>query len=60
MVLSDIGKFCSNMNLSSIGNEEDMILEPCVDGERVCIYHPRGVLDELFYLHIGILEDLKI
>lgn len=34
---SYVSKLRSNNQIYSIGNEEDIVLEPCVVGERVCI-----------------------
>lgn len=57
---SDISKLWSNKKISSIKNEEDVVLEPCVDGERVCITWPKGVSVEYFYFYSGVIEDFKI
>lgn len=37
-----ISKLRYNNMISSIGNEEDVVFEPCVIGERVCITRPMG------------------
>lgn len=52
---SYISKLRSNTLISSIGNEEDVILEPCVVGESVCITRPKGVLEEYFYFYLGVI-----
>lgn len=43
-----ISKLRSNNQVSSTGNEEDVVLEPCVVGERVCITRPKGVPMSIF------------
>lgn len=55
-----ISKLRSNNQISSIGNEEDIVLEPCVVGGRICITRPRGVPDKNFYFYSGVIEDFKI
>lgn len=60
IVDSDISKLRFNKKISSTGNEEDVVLERCVDGERVCITRPRGVSGEYFYFYLGVIEDFKI
>lgn len=55
-----ISKLHSNNLVSSSGNEEDVILEPCVVGKRVCITRPKGLLEEYFYFYSGVIEDFKI
>lgn len=57
---SDINKLRSNMDIPSTGNEEDVVLEPCEDGERICIFQHRGVADDHFYFYIRVLEGFKI
>lgn len=39
----EIAKLQSLKNVSSTRNEDAVILEPCIPGERVCIARPRGV-----------------
>lgn len=56
----EIAKFRSLRNVSSTGNEDDVILEPCILRECVCIDLPRGVKDEYFYFYVGVLEDFNI
>lgn len=55
-----ISKLRSNKYISSTGNEEDILLEPCVICERVCITRPRGLSYEYFYFYSGVIEDFKI
>lgn len=55
-----ISKLCSDNQISSTGNEEDVVLEPCVFGERVCITRPKGELDEYFYFYSVVTKDFKI
>lgn len=55
----EITKLPSLNNISSTGNEDDFILEPCLP-IRVCISHPKGVKDEFFHFYVGELEDFKI
>lgn len=47
-------------NISSTGNEDGVILEPCIPGEHVCIVRPRGVKYEYLYFYVSVLEDFKI
>lgn len=56
----EIVKLLSLRNYSSTRNEYDVILEPCILGERVCIVSPSGVKDEYFYFYVSVLEDFKI
>lgn len=53
-------KLHSNNLVSSTRNEENVVLEPCVVGERVCITRPKGVFDEYFYFYLGVIEDFKV
>ncbi|KAI5401710.1 hypothetical protein KIW84_066252 [Lathyrus oleraceus] len=39
-------------NVSSIGNENNVILEPCIQGECVCVARPKGVKDEYFHFYV--------
>lgn len=57
---SYILKLSSTTLVSSTGNEEDVILEPGVTSERMCIIRPKEVSDEYFYFYSGIIEDFKI
>lgn len=43
-----IDKLWSLKNISSTGNEDDVILEPCILGECVFIARPKGAKDEYF------------
>lgn len=45
---SDISKLWFNVDNSSTKNEGHVVLEPCMDGERVCICGSKGVSDEYF------------
>lgn len=56
----EIVKLRSLKNVSSTGSKEDVILEPCIPGECVCITHPRGVKDEYFHFYVGVLEYFNI
>lgn len=56
----EIAKLRSLMNISSNGNEKDIVLESCIPGERVCVIHPRLVKEEYLHLYVGVLEDFKI
>lgn len=56
----EIDKLRSLRNVSSTGNEDDVILEPCILGERVCVALPREVKDEYFHFYVGVLEDFNI
>lgn len=47
-------------NISSTGNEDDVILEPCIPEERVCIARPRIAKDEYFHFYVGVLGDSNI
>lgn len=53
-------KLCSDNQVTSIENEDEVVLKPCVVGETVCITRPKGVPDEYFYFYSGIIEDFKI
>lgn len=57
---NDISKLHSNKQISSTRNEEDVVLEPCVVGERVCITRQKGVSDEYFYFYSVVIENFKI
>lgn len=56
----EIAKLRSLKNISSIGNEDYVILEPCILGECVCIVRPRGAKDEHFHFYARVLEDFNI
>lgn len=55
----EIVKLLSLKNFSSTGKEDDVILEPCIPGEHVCIARPRGVKDEYFHFYVGVLQDFN-
>lgn len=57
---NDISKLQSNKQISSTGNEEDVVLEPFVVGERVCITRSRGVSDKYYYFYLEVIQDFKI
>jgi hypothetical protein len=46
--------------LFSSGREEDVIIEPCRKGEKVCILLPDGVPSHIFYTYSHVLEDLNV
>lgn len=50
---NDISKLRSTKQISSTGNEEDVVLGPCVVGEGVCITRPKGVSNKYFYFYSG-------
>lgn len=56
----EIAKLRSLKNVSSTRNKDNVILEPCIPGERVCIACPRGVKEEYFHVYTGVLEDFNI
>lgn len=57
---SDISKLCSTKQISSTENEKDVVMEPCVVGERVWITQPMGVSNKYFYFYLGVIEDFRI
>lgn len=57
---TDISKLQSSKHIYSTGNEEDVVLEPYVDGERVCITRPKGVAGKYFYFYSRVIEDFNI
>ena len=44
----------------STGNEDDVVLEACIPGERVCMSQPKGEQDKWFYFYAKVLEDMFI
>src|ERR1044072_5036233 len=56
----DIATLRSLWNVSSTGNEDDVILEPCESGENVYMIWPRGVDSEWFYFYVGVIEEFSI
>lgn len=56
----EITKHRSLKNVPSTGNEDGVILEPCIPEECVCISRPRGVKGEYFHFYSGVLEDFSI
>lgn len=55
-----IAKLRSLRNVSPTENEDDVVLEPCIPGECICITHHRGVKYEYFHFYVGVLEDFNI
>src|ERR1051325_11263878 len=53
----EIATLRSLWNVSSTGNEDDVILESCESGESVCMIRPKGVDSEWFYLYTGVIEE---
>src|SRR4051812_24432340 len=56
----DIAKLHSLRNISSTGNEDDLVLEPCGPGERVCSLRPASSEDELFYFYPSVIETFDV
>lgn len=56
----EIAKLKSLNNISYTKNKDDVVLEQCIPGERVCIVRPRRVKDEYFHFYARVLEDFKI
>lgn len=56
----DITFFWSKLSISSIGHEEDVIVTPCIPGEKVCIQCPKGVKDEMYHMYAAVLEEFKV
>lgn len=56
-VLDDsyILKLRSNNQVSSTRNEEDVVLEPFVVGDRVCITRPKGMPNKYFYFYLRLI-----
>jgi hypothetical protein len=52
--------FRNKVKLFSSGREEDVIIEPCRKGEKVCILLPDGVPSHIFYTYSHVLEDLNV
>lgn len=51
----ETAKLKSLKNISSTKNEDDIVLESCILGKRVCIVRLRGVKDEYFHFYVGVL-----
>lgn len=45
------------MKFSNTGDEADIILEPCVPYEMVCMRWSTEIPDEYFYFYPGVIED---
>lgn len=56
----DIDKLRSNKDISSTGNEEDVILDLCEEGEVVCLFRLKGVDNESFYFYLSLLDNFWI
>lgn len=56
----EIAKLRSLMNISFTGNEDDVVLEPCISRGHVCIVRPVGVKDKYFHFYVGVLQNFKI
>ena len=56
----EIATLQSLWNVSSTGNEDGVILEPCETRENVCMSRPKGVNPEWFYFYVGVVEELNI
>ena len=56
----EIATLRSLWNVSSTGNEDDVILESCESGESVCMIRPKGVDSEWFYFYSGVIEEFSI
>lgn len=52
--------FRSKLSISSIGHEEDVIVTPCIPGEKVCIQCPKGVKDEMYHMYAAVLEEFRV
>lgn len=55
-----IFKIWSNRQISSTSKEEDVVLEPCILDERVCITWPTELLGDCCYFYFGVIEDFNI
>lgn len=56
----DIGKLRAKRDISSNGDEEDVVLELCVEGEVVCLFRPKGVDNVFFYFYLSLLDGFWI
>lgn len=46
--------------MSRIEIKDDVILELCVRGDKVCMQGPFGIENELLYFYIGVFEDFRV
>lgn len=44
----------------NIGEECDVILEPCTISEKVCLYYPPRFPNEIFYFYKDLLDTLRV
>lgn len=56
----EIVKLRSLKNISSIENGDDVVLEPCIPMEGVCIAHPIEFKNEYFHFYASVLQEFKI
>lgn len=44
-------KFCEELTISSTRKEEDVISEPCMNGEKACMGRSQGIIGEHITMH---------
>jgi len=58
--MPDIDFFWSKHNISSTGNEEDVVVLSCDVDERVCDQDMAGALDQSFLMYKAVLDDFGV
>jgi hypothetical protein len=57
--MQHINYWRSKMPISATGNEEDVLITPCL-GEKVCIQRPKGVADKMYHVYLAVLEEFGV
>lgn len=51
--------FHKYLTVTFIGNEEDVILEPCVKGEKACMRRPQEVKNKCLSMYMCVLSGIS-
>lgn len=55
--VATVNLFWSNLDISYIENEEDVVVLPCHVGERVCDQRLANIVDESFLMYMAVLDE---
>jgi len=57
---ADVNFFWSKLDISATENEEDVVVTPCDEGERICDQRPEGIVDESFLMYMAVFEEFGV
>lgn len=57
---TSVMEFYGDLYISSTINEDDVLLEPCVEGENACVRHPQRVEYGYLFMSTCIIANLGV